>query len=245
MTRLTQALVGVLAVGGIAASLVIQQAGRAKLSVQAEASRKRADQIAQLSAENESLSNLAARVGSPRGLPPDDLRELLKLRGQIGLLREAAREQAQLETANQQLRAVQADYSEQQLAAARAAPNFWAKEQLTFAGYGDPEATLKSMLWAINSGDIKSFLACLAPGSEVAAQLSAGLANKPEAELAALGKEMAGKLAPSIGFRIIRKQVNSADEVVLNLSFDGEGKTRRFVAKKAGSEWKLAGFEEP
>ncbi len=109
MTRLTRVLTSAVAVGGLAASLVIQQAGRAKLRAQAEASQQQADQIAQLSAENESLSNLVARSGSLPGLSRDELRELLKLRGQIGMLREAAREEARLETANQQLRAAQAN----------------------------------------------------------------------------------------------------------------------------------------
>jgi len=48
-TRVAGALVGVIAVAGIAASVVIQQSGQANLREKAEASRQQAEQIAQLS----------------------------------------------------------------------------------------------------------------------------------------------------------------------------------------------------
>jgi hypothetical protein len=239
MTRLTLGFIGVLVVASVSASLAIRHSGQVKLPDRAEALRQQTEQLARLSAENERLSNQVARVKGTPSLPPDELRELLRLRGQIGLLRQAGTEMAQLQAANEQLRATTAG-SEQQLAQARAAPNFWAKEQLTFAGYANPEATLKATLWAMNNADIKTFLTCwtLSPALE-------DLRQKAEAEMAAEGKSLAENLAPSIGFHIIDKQVRSADEVVLNVSFDGEGKTRRFIVKKVGSEWKLAGLEEP
>jgi hypothetical protein len=238
MTRLTLSLAGAIAAAGIAASLVIRQSGQVKLRENAEASRQQAERIAQLSAENLSLSNTVTQTASPQSLPPDQLRELLKLRGQIGLLRQTAKEQAQLQATNERLRSKMAA-SEQQLAEARAAPNFWAKEQLAFAGYAEPEATLKTSLWAMNRGDIKAFLACWASGSVVSAAFR-NLREAGEAEMSAEGKNLAENLAPSIGFHIVDERVKSDDAVILNLSFDGEGKTRQFVVKKAGGEWKIA-----
>jgi hypothetical protein len=168
---------------------------------------------------------------------------LLRLRGQIGLLRRTAKEQVQLEAANQQLRSGLAA-SEQQLAEARAAPNFWPKDQLAFAGYADPEAALKTTLWAMNNGDLKAFLACWASGPVVSAAFE-NLRQKGEAEMAAEGKSLAENLAPSIGFHIVDKQLKSADEVILSLSCDGEGKTRKFVVKRTANEWKLADMLRP
>ncbi len=243
MTWRTLSLVGVIAIAGIAASLVIRHAEQVKWRENAEALRQQAGQIAQLSAENKRLSNEVARAASPESLPPEQLRELLRLRGQIGLLRQAAGEQAQLATTNERLRAATAA-SEEQLAEARAAPNFWAKEQLAFAGYGDPEAALKTTLWAMKNGDVKAYLACWVSGPVISATFES-LREKGEAEVAAEGKRLAENLAPSIGFHIVDKQVKSADELVLSLSFDGEGKTRKFVVKKAGSEWKLADMLRP
>ena len=71
------------------------------------------------------------------------------------------------------------------------------------------------------------------------------LREKGEAAMAAEAKEASDSLAPSIGFHILDKQVKSADEVVLNLSFDGEGKARKFVLKRTGNEWKLADMLRP
>ena len=242
--KLAVGLVGVIAVAGIAASLVIQQAGQAKLREKAEAARLQAEQIAQVSAANERLSNQVAQAGSPQVLSPDQLRELLRLRGQIGGLRQTAQEQAQLEAANQQLRSARAS-SEQQLATARAAPNFWAKDQLAFAGYADPEDALKTLLWALWNGDLKACLASCAFGPEVTAALEQQPREQVEAQMAAELKMMSASLAPSIGFHIVDKKVKSNDEAILKLSFDGEGRVRKFVVKRIGIEWKLAGMLRP
>jgi len=249
MPRLTPGFVGAIALAGLAASLVVQQSGQAKLRERAEALRQQAEQIAQLSAENERLSNLVARAGASQGLPPDQLSELLRLRGQIGRLREAAKEQPQFEAANQQLRSARAS-SEQQLAAARAAPNFWSKDQLAFAGYADPEAALKTSLWAMKNGDAKAYLACWDSGPGVNELLAIQGRDKAEAEMAAQGKMLSDSLAPAIGFHIVDKKTKSPDEAILNLSFDGEGKARKFLVKRIGNEWKLAcvfhpGEDEP
>jgi len=241
---LTLGFVGAMAVGGIAASLVIQQSGQAKLRERAGALRGQAEQIAEFAAENERLSNLVARTGRPPTLPPDRLRELLRLRGQIGPLREAAWEQAQLEAANRQLRAARAS-SEQELADARAAPNFWAKDQLAFAGYAEPEAALKTLLWAMNNGDMKAYLACWASGTEVHVLLANQRQEKAATEMASEGKMLSESLAPAVGFHILDKKTKSADQVILNLSFDGEGKARRFVVERTGAEWKLANMLYP
>jgi hypothetical protein len=244
MDRTALTIGSAIAVAGIAASLVIQQSGQTKLREQAEASRQQAEQIAQLSAENDRLSLLVARRGNPQGLSLEQLSELLRLRGQIGRLRQAAQEQAQLEAANQQLRAAQIT-TEQQLASARAAPNFWPKDQLAFAGYAEPEAALKTCLWAMNNGDAKSYLACWASGPEVNAAFESQLRDKADAEMAAAGRILAESLAPSIGFHVLDTRVASADQVILNLSFDGEGKARKFVLTHTGNEWKVKDMLRP
>ena len=238
MTRLTLGLVGAVAVTGIAASLVVQHSGQGKLREKAEASRQQAEQIGRLSAENERLSNLLAHKGSSDTLSPEQLRELLRLRGQIGLLRQTARELAELEAANGKLRAAGAASAEQ-LAEARAAPNFWAKDQLTFSGYADPEAALKTLLWAMSRGDMKSYLACWASGDDVNPLFGGELQD------AAGGKMLTDTLAPSAGFHILGRKDKSPDQVILNLSFDGEGKARKFIEQRIGSEWKVADMLAP
>jgi hypothetical protein len=244
ITGLTLGVVGTVAVAGTVASLVIPQSNQAKLSERAGALSRQAGQIAQLTAENERLSNLVARAGTSQGLPPDQLGELLRLRGQIGRLRQAAKEHAQLQAANEQLRWTRAR-SEEQLAAARAAPNFWAKDQLAFAGYADPEAALKTLLWALRNADLKACLSSCDLGPEATAALQQFPREQVEAQMAAELKMMSESLAPSVGFHIMDKKVKSTDEAILKLSFDGEGKVRKFVMKRTGNEWKMADMLRP
>jgi multidrug efflux pump subunit AcrA (membrane-fusion protein) len=224
--------------------LAIWHSGQAKLREKAEATRHQAEQIAGLSAENERLSNQVAKAKAAQSLTPEELSELLRLRGQVGRLRQTDKEEAQLEATNAQLRAARAAW-EKQVAEAQAAPNFWAKEQLAFAGYADPEATLKTVLWAMNTGDVKSYLAGWASGDNINVLFEGELRTQDESELAAGRKSLAETLSPSIGFHILDKKVASPDQVILNLSFDGEGKARRFVVQKTGDEWRLTDILRP
>jgi cell division protein FtsB len=244
MTKLALGLVGAVTMTGIAVSLTIWHSGQTELREKAEASRHQAEQIAGLSAENERLSNQVAWARAAQSLAPDELSELLRLRGQVGQLRRTDKEEAQLQATNAQLRAAQAAW-EKQVAEAQAAPNFWAKDQLAFAGYAEPEATLKTVLWAMNTGDVKSYLAGWASGDNVNVLFEGELRDKAETELASGRKSLAETLGPSIGFHILDKKVKSPDQVILNLSFDGEGKARKFVVQKTGSEWKLTDILRP
>jgi hypothetical protein len=244
MRKLTLVLVGMIVVTGIAVSLAIWHSGQAKLGENVEATRRQAEQIAGLLAENERLSNQVASARAAQSLAPEELSELLRLRGQVGLLRQNDKEEARLQATNAQLRAARAAW-EKQVAEARAAPNFWAKDQLAFAGYAEPEATLKTVLWAMNTGDVKSHLAGWASGDNVNVLFEGGLRDKNETELAEGRKSLAETLGPAIGFHILDKKVKSPDQVILDLSFDGEGKARKFVVQKAGNEWKLTDMLRP
>ena len=244
MRKPTLVLLGVIVVTGIAVSLAIWRSGQADLREKAEASRHQAEQIAGLSAENGRLSNQVASARAAQSLAPEELSELLRLRGQVGLLRQNDKEEARLQATNAQLRAARAAW-EKQVAEARAAPNFWAKDQLAFAGYTEPEATLQTVLWAMNTGDVKSYLAGWASGDNVNVLFEGELRTQDETELAAGRKSLAETLGPSVGFHILDKKVKSPDQVILDLSFDGEGKVRKFVVQKAGNEWKLTDMLRP
>ena len=244
MTKLALILGGAVTITGIAVSLAIWHSGQAKLGENAEATRRQAEQIAGLSAENQRLSNQVASARAAQSLAPEELSELLRLRGQVGLLRQNDKEEARLQATNAQLRAARAAW-EKQVAEARAAPNFWAKDQLAFAGYAEPEATLKTVLWAMNTGDVKSYLAGWASGDNVNVLFEGELRTQDETELASGRKSLAETLGPAIGFHILDKKVKSPDQVILDLSFDGEGKARKFVVQKAGNEWKLTDMLRP
>jgi len=75
---------GALVLAGASTALIVQHQARGKLLL---ANESLAQQIAQLKADNESLSNLAAQAKPPASPPGDQLDELLRLRGEVGMLR--------------------------------------------------------------------------------------------------------------------------------------------------------------
>jgi predicted phage gp36 major capsid-like protein len=163
----------------------------------------------------------------------------LKLRGEFRDLRQTKIENARLETANARLRAEENRVA-QQLAEARAAPNYWPKEQLAPAGYAEPAAAMKSLLAAMSRGEVNSWRESCAP--EALAKMEDMWARRglSESQREDEIKAMASALVSlSEGFHVIDQTAISPDETMINLSFDGEGKARKFVLRKTGNEWKF------
>jgi hypothetical protein len=92
--------IGALVIAGAATTLVLLHQSQTKLREENESFRQ---QIAQLKADNESLSSLAAQANKPAALPTDQFHELLRLRGEVGTLREQTADLARLRQENQNL----------------------------------------------------------------------------------------------------------------------------------------------
>jgi coenzyme F420-reducing hydrogenase delta subunit len=90
MTKLKVAIASAAVVAGVATPLVIQHHhSEAKLREENESLRQQVEQLAQLSAENERLSNLVVAAAESRPLPDSQANELLRLRGEIVQLKAA------------------------------------------------------------------------------------------------------------------------------------------------------------
>jgi len=250
MNKFRIGVVVTMALASATICLAIQRHAHARLSEQNQKLTQQSDQLLQVSAENERLSDLISRVKSSQTLSKEQLTELLKLRNEVGQLRQSGTVKAQLQETNARLRALE-EKAEKQLAEAQSAPNYWPKDQLAYAGYSDPESSMKSLLAAMNRGDVTLWRQSCTP--EAIAKLESewqkhGLA---EAQQIAEVKAMADMLISSAsGFHILDQKMISPDEVIINLSFDGEGTARKFALKKVGNEWKfhdliLAGQEDP
>jgi hypothetical protein len=238
MKKLKFGLLGAVVVAGVTATTLVQHSARMQLRTKDEFLRRQQDEIKQLQTENERLSTQAGPAQTSPTLSPEQLHELLRLRSEVGRLRQARSEAGQLQATNVLLRAA-LEKSESELAALRAAPNFLAKEQFAFAGYATPESTVRSVIWAMNRGDVKSLAASLPP--ENRAVFEKRLAEQSEASVAAETKRMQEAFSPLIGFRILDQQATSATQVVASVSFDEEGESviRKFELQKFGNEWKL------
>jgi hypothetical protein len=205
-----------------------------------EALRDQAGQLADLAADNDQLSNLLAQAkdSSPRSTDEAVL-ELMRLRGEIGPLRAAAREADRLRAMNQQLQAQPRGPG----AAAGAEPPDpgtllarWPKNELAFAGTAEPVAALKTALWGLSSGQTQALAAVLSPEA-----LERIMWDKDHAaaKLSESASHMADSLAPATSFDITRPSAASADRAVLEVYFQGEGRSRKVALRKIGNEWKF------
>jgi hypothetical protein len=91
---------GALVVFGASSALIVEHQAREKLGA---ANESLTQQFAQLKADNETLSNLAAQAKKSESLPDGRLDELVRLRGEVGMLRQQTNELAGLQQENQKL----------------------------------------------------------------------------------------------------------------------------------------------
>jgi hypothetical protein len=239
MSKFKMGITVAIVAASVLGSLALQHQGERRLREREESWRRQTEALARLSAENERLSNLVARVKTSQPLSKPQLAELLRLRNEAGRLRQSETEKARLQAENARLRAAAARAAKQ-LAEARAAPNYWAKDQLAFAGYADPQSAMRSMLAAMKSGDLSSWQASCTPDANTDLQREwkqRGLSQEQqEGEIKAMADTL---MSSSEGFHILNQTNPSPDEAVVNLSFDGEGVARKFVLRKIENEWKL------
>jgi RNA polymerase sigma factor (sigma-70 family) len=87
MTKLKFGVLSVLAVACLVVPLVIQNQSQARLREENQALRQQTSQLAQVAAENERLSNLVVQAMSAESLSRAQMSELLRLRGEVGVLR--------------------------------------------------------------------------------------------------------------------------------------------------------------
>jgi RNA polymerase sigma factor (sigma-70 family) len=101
LTTLQKTLITATVVVSMVTLLVVRHQAQARLRAQDEALRQRSDQLAQLAADNERLSNLAAQANG--SVENAQLNELRKLRSEAELLRGQTKQLAMLQEENRRL----------------------------------------------------------------------------------------------------------------------------------------------
>jgi hypothetical protein len=231
--------VSAIVVAGVGTSLVLEQQAQARLREQNRALRQQIGTSAQLSEENQRLSNLRAQANESSALAQNQLQELLRLRGEAGALRQQKGELDTLRAENRDLRARQSGQAARLLSPAERWPNVLRelpKESWTLAGYADPDAALQSVLWAGISGDAQKILDGVVPEFRQEA--------KTEADQKRLAAVIGGNMGRWKTVRILEKQTPSDDELhfVVNVVYNEGGDTIfKMKLKRIGSEWKYNG----
>ncbi len=101
MTKLQAGIMGTLVVACVLTPLAMQHQAQASAREPDQVLQQEKDRLAQLTADNQRLSNLLAHPNRTPTIANDQFNELLKLRGEIGRLRQQARELAQSQSRNQ------------------------------------------------------------------------------------------------------------------------------------------------
>jgi hypothetical protein len=185
------------------------------------------DRLAQ-PGEQTRLVNATNPAPASAALTEEQFLELLRLRGEIGVLRQQTGEVAKLRVENQRLHSAQPEPS--------APGDYTLKSSWAYTGYADPESAFQSTLWASASGDPMAVLTSLHPTDRAA------MARKPDEEIAAkLGQT---KLK---GYRILGRKKVSDDEVVLTVHCypdHPEVANGQVDFRRVGTEWRwYRGYE--
>jgi hypothetical protein len=232
-------VVGIAAVVGLAVWVACEHQRRVGLRREHKALEQQLDEMAQLITSNEQLSNLLAQAKSPQSLTDEQSRELLRLRGQVGVLRQQSRELETVREENRQARAaLESSLRSQNPAKAAATADYWPQDSWAFKGYASADAALQSSLWAANNGDVKALLAGATGEMQKLMEEDFKGKSETEASIKAMDEVMSMK-----SVRVINREVQGDDTVVLTAEFEGrtDSHTGKLVLKKIGNEWKVSG----
>lgn len=239
MNKLVWTVTSVAVAASIAITVAIEQQSANRRRADAESLFQEETQMVEARLENARLSNIVSQASSAQPLSHEQLTELLRLRNEVNQLRGVPVEKSRLEATNASLRDLDAK-SQKALAAARALPNYWPRSQLTFAGFSDPESGAKSVLAAMNNGDIQAFLNSLDPSmsTNFEAELKKELGDTDD-----IKRNLRDFLSDADGFHIVGETTNGGNDVDVEISFDGTNLTRKvvMVMRKTGGEWKYIG----
>jgi hypothetical protein len=243
MTKLKLGLAGAVAVAGVATPLVIQHQAAVRLREENRSLQQQADQAAEQRAENEHLSRMVAQANAAHALTNNQLSELLRLRGEVGLLRGQSNELATLREENRRLQAGLA--AGQNAKAAKPPPevppeDIFPRESWALAGFATPEATLQSYHGAMIKGDPKATAACFASPEEQArmqADMQKQFEGKSASEVAALIDSRTSSL---LAFRIVARTNLPDGQAAVGYYYDGADIRRGMRFVKVGKDWKIA-----
>lgn len=193
------------------------------------------EQMSQVIARNQELADSASRANGTRQPPDGQSLELLRLRGQVGVLREQCKELQKVRAENRQAHAM--------LDGGRGMPSvatadYWPRDSWSFTGYGSPDAALQTSLWAANNGDLKALLASTT--GDLRKIVESDLAGKSadEAAIKAMDEVINFK-----SVRVLNREAQAEDSTVLTVAIEDRSETQtvKLLMKKVGNEWKISG----
>src|ERR1039458_2313602 len=239
--RVVLSVLGAAALSGVAIWLAAGHQARLRLGEENRALRRQLDQMDGLIADNDWLSNLVAQASGSQALTDDQLNELLRLRGEAGVLREQRKELEILREENRRVRAALESRLKAQSAGAAgtaATADYWPRDSWAFAGYASPEAALQSFFWAASTGDLKTAL----NGTTGEAHEMGEKEQEEKSEAEASAKAIA-EFASYKSVDVLDREAQADDAVVLNIAVVDKKRTitAKVLMKKIDNDWKFSG----
>ena len=115
------------------------------------------------------------------------------------------------------------------------------RDSWVFAGYGDPESTLVSFLWAVRQADGDKILASCSP--ELQQEFQAHFGEQAQARGESLSEFIAQDARPHFesfsGIRVLSLSPVAADRIEMHVFALGEEKEHLMTVRKIRNEWKV------
>ena len=238
---------GIVLAASVAVPLLIYRNAQTRWRECEQALQDQAQKCARLAEENQRLSDVVAHKENSSTSQKDVL-EVMRLRGEIGRLRQSIKEANQ--RGGEARTAAEDPCSKPQSPDPQAVQAYWPRGQLAFAGQADPVSALQTVLWAMSRGDGPTLVASVTPKAKMRLSRADWNEHGEEAqEIAASASKISESLSPASGFYLVGQKFASQDEEILDVFFEGEGKTRKFSIQRIDGEWKFnamgrAGYDD-
>jgi predicted DNA-binding protein (UPF0251 family) len=238
MTKLKLGVISALVVAGAATPWMIQHQSELKLRAEIRSLQRQLDELGQPRTDYDRSSNLLAQAGTEFSGTKEDMRELLRLRNEVGQLRAQSNDVFRLRAENSQQRS--ASSARPQINStedlAKVPPqDIFPKASWASAGLATPEASLQTFHWATLKGDLAT-LATLTSTPEDQARFEKAHEGMSDAQRAA-------RMQDITGYRIVGRTnyLDGPTEVAeVAYYYDGRGIFRGLKFERIGDSWKLA-----
>lgn len=225
-TKLKIGILTSLVVISLATWLVRQQQSQNELREKNRALHEQVDELKQPAGNNRTNSHRTAQSFSDA-----QMSELLRLRNEVGQLREQSNELATLRAAlatGQKVRSGKPDFNTNR---SEAIPKgAWAN-----VGYATPEAAFQTICFAMSKGDVQTYLNSLSP--EMQTNMMKAFQGKSQSEIAA--GQMA-EMEPVNDFQVVGEIEVGQDQVQMLVHTAGEDLNTIFIMTNVNNSWKFA-----
>ncbi len=201
----------------------------------------RADQqqlLAQVATNASASPATAEPGGGGLGAPKPTLvvtPELLRLRSEVTRLTERRRELAGVRAENERLHAQLASRGTNGAGGVQLPPGYIRKSEARMVGYGTPDDTLQSLLWAVHNRDLTNVLQAFTP--ERAQDLRARAGESSQAL-----QEFFGQAAALVGMRVVKREQEASDgSVAVEVEVLPNMPTEHISFRQINGQWKIAG----